>query len=161
MIIRRSTLDDVDTILSIYEYARQQMRLSGNPNQWSEDYPSEEIVRNDILNGNSYLIVDGDTIGGVFVFIIGEDPTYMRIEDGSWLNGDPYGTIHRIAGNGRMPGIFRICLKYCESRISNIRIDTHRQNQIMQHLIESSGFQKCGWIYVADGSERIAYQKVV
>ena len=30
----------------------------------------------------------------------------------------------------------------------------------MQHLLESNGFVRCGIIHIADGSPRIAYQKV-
>ena len=40
----------------------------------------------------------------------------------------------------------------------NIRIDTHYDNKIMQKLIERNDFKRCGRIYVADGTPRIAYQ---
>ena len=30
----------------------------------------------------------------------------------------------------------------------------------MQHILEKHGFQRCGIIYVKDGTERIAYQKI-
>ena len=36
------------------------------------------------------------------VFIIGADPTYEVIEDGAWPDNSPYGTIHRIAGDGQV-----------------------------------------------------------
>ena len=42
---------------------------------------------------------------------------------------------------------------------SNIRIDTHRDNRIMRHNIEKHGFAYCGIIYLANGDERLAYQK--
>lgn len=35
----------------------------------------------------------------------------------------------------------------------------HKDNKITRHLIEKNGFAKCGIIYVADGSPRIAYEK--
>lgn len=40
----------------------------------------------------------------------------------------------------------------------SIRIDTHADNKTMQHLIEADGFTRCGIIYIADGTPRIAYQ---
>lgn len=40
-----------------------------------------------------------------------------------------------------------------------MRIDTHENNKVMQHLIKKNGFQECGIIYVEDGSPRIAYEK--
>lgn len=63
-----------------------------------------------------------------------------------------------FSGENAGKGVFRECLAYCMSRISNIRIDTHRDNAIMRHLLEKHGFQECGIIYVEDGSPRIAYQ---
>lgn len=159
MIIRKAVPEDINTLLSIYEYAREEMRNSGNPDQWKHNYPPREMIESDIHNRNSYVITDNGEIGAVFVFVIGEDPSYERIEDGQWLNQETYGTIHRMAGNGKIKGVFQFCQQYCESVISNIRADTHACNHIMQHLLEKNGYQKCGRIYVADGSPRIAYQK--
>ena len=136
------------------------MRLNGNPNQWYDKYPEADTISNDIKCNNSYVAEQDGIICGVFTFIIGKEPTYQRIE-GSWKNDEEYGTIHRIASNGQTRGFFDFCLKYCESKISNIRIDTHQDNKIMQHLIRKNGFEKCGIIYVEDGSPRIAYQKII
>ena len=160
MKIRKSELADLEKILRVYEYAREQMRLNGNPSQWGDKYPAESVLIRDIENGNSYLIEESGRICGVFTFIIGTEPTYRKIE-GVWKNEERYGTIHRIASAGLENGIFEQCLKYCESKIANIRIDTHFDNKIMQHLIEKNGFERCGIIYVEDGSPRIAYQRMV
>ena len=138
MTIRKAALCDMEAILEVYRYARRQMRLNGNPDQWGENYPSPEMVENDIMQGNSYVVEEAEEIVGVFAFIPGEDPTYRRIEDGAWLNEQPYGTIHRIAGSGRGKGIFRQCTGFCEARAANVRIDTHERNLIMQHLLEEN-----------------------
>ena len=42
----------------------------------------------------------------------------------------------------------------------SLRADTHADNKIMQHLLEKNGFTRCGIIHVADGTPRIAYQKL-
>lgn len=159
MEIRSAEPGDLNTILHIYAYAREQMRLSGNPSQWGNSNPSPETVRKDIRQKQAYVIIHQNTICGVFVFIIGPDPTYRLIENGAWPNDEPYGTIHRIAGNGQAKGILCTALSFCEKRIENIRIDTHADNRIMQHLLEKYGFKRCGYIYVEDGTKRIAYQK--
>ena len=159
MTIHPADIRDLNTILDIYAYARKQMRLSGNPDQWGNDRPAVSTIKEDILHKRAYVITHQHNICGVFVFIIGPDPTYQIIENGSWLNDKPYGTIHRIAGNGQIKGIFPAALSFCEEKINNIRIDTHADNRIMQHLLEKYGFQKCGYIYVEDGTQRIAYQK--
>ena len=161
MKIRNTKLEDLDKVLKIYEHARKFMKLNGNPNQWKDSEPSLDLIINDIKNNNSYIIEKDNNIVGVFSFIIGKDDSYNYIKDGMWLNDEEYGTIHRIASNGSVKGIFESCLKYCESIIDNIRIDTHHNNFIMQYLIEKNGFTKCGIIFVRDGSPRIAYQRKV
>ena len=57
-------------------------------------------------------------------------------------------------------GVFRAIMDWCFSRDCNIRIDTHRDNRIMQHVILGYGFSYCGIIYLASGDERLAYQKI-
>jgi hypothetical protein len=42
----------------------------------------------------------------------------------------------------------------------NIRIDTHRDNVPMLSLLDKSGFERCGIIYLKNGDERIAFQKI-
>lgn len=93
----------------------------------------------------------------MFAICEGEDPTYRYIEDGEWLNNEPYVSIHRIAGDGQVHGLFSCAANYCKDIISNVRIDTHENNLVMQRQIVKNGFRKCGTIYVADGTARIAY----
>jgi hypothetical protein len=155
--IRYTTTQDLEKVMTIYAYARIQMKKNGNPNQWGDFRPSVQTIKTDINRHNSFLITEDDEICGVFTFMIGKDPTYAIIENGNWLNDEPYGVIHRIASNGRCNGIMDFVLNYCESH--NIRIDTHKDNTIMQHILESHHYTKCGTIYVDDGTPRIAYQK--
>lgn len=155
-----AAVKDLPDILNIYEHARIFMEKSGNPTQWAGGYPQKELLLQDIAKGQFYLCRNARTVYGAFVFIIGEDETYARIENGSWLSDAPYGTIHRIAGNGMEKGVFAEAVSWCERQIPHLRIDTHQDNRIMRHLIEKHGFRKCGIIYVADGSPRIAYEKI-
>ena len=97
-------------------------------------------------------------ICGVFAFPIGPDPTYECIKEGAWLSDAPYGTIHRIAGNGTACGILQSCVDFCFTLADTIRIDTHADNKVMQHQIDKCGFTYCGIIYASDGSSRLAYQ---
>ena len=98
-------------------------------------------------------------IQAVFALIPGDDPTYGYI-DGSWLNDAPYAAIHRVASSGKRKGVLQECLDYCIAKHQNLRIDTHFDNKIMQHLLEKYGFQRCGTIYLENGDPRIAYQLI-
>ncbi|MGI6013260.1 MAG: GNAT family N-acetyltransferase [Oscillospiraceae bacterium] len=161
MEIRVAERRDMIAILAIYEIARNYMRENGNPFQWGDSHPSAEMVEEDIALGRSYVLIGNDgNVHGVFVFIIGEDPTYHTIYEGQWLNDDTYGVIHRIASDGKQKGLFANAISFCKENCRNVRIDTHADNRTMQHLIEKNGFQRCGVIYIEDGSSRIAYQSV-
>lgn len=152
---------DLQSILVIYKKARQFMIDTGNPNQWASGGPTKEQLLNDISNNDLYVIKEKDDIVGVFAFIIGEDSTYKVIEQGHWLSDSEYGTIHRVASNGTVHGLFDMIIDYCSKKIGHLRIDTHSDNKVMQHLIEKNGFLKCGIIYVNDGSPRIAYERLI
>jgi GNAT superfamily N-acetyltransferase len=147
--------------MEAYDYGRAYMRSEGNTIQWVNGYPSEELIRREIADGHSFVCTDEqDEVLGTFCLIIGEDPTYLRIDDGAWLNDEPYGVIHRLATNGHRRGIGKACFEWCAQRCANLRADTHQDNPTMQHILEREGFQRCGIIYVADGTPRIAYQRL-
>ena len=42
------------------------------------------------------MIYDETGIHGVFALFDGAEPTYAHIEEGEWLNDEPYVTIHRL-----------------------------------------------------------------
>lgn len=158
--IRKTNPGEQGTVLSILSSGRKMMHASGNTAQWPEGTPSPEKVLNDICSGCSYLVMEGENPVATFAFIPGPDPTYSRIDGGSWLNDDPYYVIHRIAKQPWVHGIFRFVLDWCFIQTDNIRIDTHKDNSIMQHCIGAYGFKYCGIIYLENGEERLAFQKL-
>ncbi|MCI6855492.1 MAG: N-acetyltransferase [Firmicutes bacterium] len=183
MIIRKAELAELDEIMKIFDIARQYMRENGNMNQWINGYPSRELITEDIEAGQLFVCIENDTIvdsdcfssgiddckgtddgqqydgkiHGVFAFILGDDPTYHVIEGGSWLNDEPYGTIHRMASDGVISGILEKTMPFCLSLTDNVRIDTHADNEPMLRAVKRYGFSHCGVIYVADGSPREAF----
>ncbi len=158
MKIRKATAADLERIMEIYRFAQDFMIRSGNSKQWGHFYPDAELIQKDIADGKCHILHDETGVHGVFALFAGEEPTYKVIEDGQWLNTEPYLTIHRLAGDGQVHGLFRCAVEYCKDLTSNIRIDTHEKNVVMQKQILKNGFQRCGTIHVANGSPRIAYQ---
>ena len=157
MKVRKGELKDIDTIMDIYAPARKYMVEHGNPDQWADGHPPRELILDDIEKGICHVITKDDKICGVFAFILGQDPTYKVIEGGSWLNDNPYGTIHRIASDNKTGGILKCAISYGLSHISDVRIDTYKDNIKMQTLLKQYGFTKCGTIYLENGDPRIAY----
>ena len=163
MEIRLATLSDLPRIEDIYREAREFMKTSGNASQWGTAYPERELLFSDIKASNLYTVVENEDILGVFYFRIGEDPTYLTINGGSWKNNLPYGVIHRIAvgKNAHGKGVSRFCFDYAFGLSGNLKIDTHRDNAPMRRALEKYGFEYCGVIHLENGDERIAFQKTV
>ena len=159
MEIRKLTLDYFDRIEEIYSNARVFMRENGNPSQWKDLFPTEEMTLNDIRNGNLYGLFNGDGLECVFAYIYGHDATYDYIYDGNWLDDEPYGVVHRIASSFNTRGAGRKCLQWAIRQNGNLRIDTHENNRPMLNLLKKMGFAYCGKIHTHDGTERLAFQK--
>ncbi len=160
MEIQIATLNDLDEILKIYEVARNFMKSHNNPDQWKNHNPKVETILSDIKNNNLYIIKENNCICGVFALIFGDDATYKVIEKGNWLSNSKYATIHRLASNQKVKGIFNEVISYSLSKIKHLRIDTHKDNKVMQHLIIKAGFTYCGIIYVNNHEERLAYELI-
>ena len=154
--VRNATWDDLPRIEELYANARRFMAETGNPNQWGNTTPVTSLLEDDIRKGLLHVMISENVIHGVFYFYIGEDPTYGSIEDGAWTSDTPYGTIHRIAGDGS-GGTLATAVAFAKDQINHIRIDTHEDNKIMQRAIAKQGFTRCGIIHLANGSPRIAY----
>lgn len=158
VVVRRTNFDDLDRLQEIFAVAREFMRSTGNPNQWVEDYPSEDLLRSDVKSGDSYVVQSQGRVVATFVLRGGVDLTYNIIYDGQWLSDEPHATIHRVASSGEVKNVFGIAMHYALGLYDSIRIDTHRDNSVMQHIIERYGFKYCGIIHCWNGDERLAYQ---
>ncbi|MBQ6321482.1 MAG: GNAT family N-acetyltransferase [Lachnospiraceae bacterium] len=163
MLIRKTKEEDLSRMLEIYAHARQFMSDHGNPRQWAmRNWPPEELLRNDILQGDSYVCEHEGRVRGTFFFIQGKDvePNYRIIRDGAWMDESPYGVIHRIATDGSVKGTGAFCINWAFEQCSHLRIDTHGDNKVMQNLLTKLGFTYCGIIYVKEDSDpRLAYEK--
>ena len=104
------------------------------------------------------VCVENDKVVATFTLIIGDEPNYQLIENGSWRSETPYGTVHRLASDGTTKGIARACFDFCKTQISHLRVDTHKDNKPMQACFKQNGFEECGIIYVSDGTPRLAYE---
>ena len=159
MKIRPAQAHEYETVMQIYADARRYMREHGNPDQWGEDYPPANLIRSDIARGCCHVCEEGGELLGVFYYCMEDDPTYRTIYEGEWLNNRPYGVLHRIAVAKHGRGVAAACFDFCFAQCKNLKIDTHRQNLPMQHVLAKNGFTRCGLICLENGDERIAYQR--
>ena len=83
---RGARRSDLEQILEIYAHARKAMADSGNPTQWGDSYPPQEMLEEDIDSNRLFVYTVNGRLEAVFAFILGPDPTYAKIEDGQWLS---------------------------------------------------------------------------
>ena len=162
MLIRKAVLKDLPSMLEIYKTARIFMAKTGNPKQWGNNWPPEELIEKNIKENSSYVCEYNGQIAGTFFFKAGKDiePTYKNIKNGHWLNDKPYGVVHRLASSGAIKGIGVFCLNWCYEQCGHLRIDTHPDNLVMRKLLLKLGFKYCGTINVEhDDMPRLAFEK--
>ena len=167
MLIKQANMDNIEEILTIYKEAREYMALNGNKDQWGDNYPPRKLIEEDITLGKCYIAYDKE-ICGVFYFAIENDPMYNVIEEGQWLNDNIYAVVHRIAvsKNTHNKGIASQCIDYAvevckQNSVFDLRMDTHKDNLPMQRFLEKKGFKECGIVFVEEGTERLAYHKII
>ena|GEM_PF-953122 len=127
-------------------------------------------------------------ICGTFAVKFGPDPMYASI-DGKWLSSGPYVAIHALASDGTARGVADLAIRFAEEHPSRflsgqlnaasagaapysevcpdepvrfLRVDTHRNNRLMQAKFAEHGFTYCGIVrMIIDGTERLAYEKQI
>ncbi|WP_415306515.1 GNAT family N-acetyltransferase [Clostridium perfringens] len=167
MEFRQANISDLDQIVEIIELSKKYLKET-KVDQWQDGYPAKEDLRRDIESGNSYVLTNKDEIVATTVISLDGESTYNSIFNGEWITNEEYIVMHRVAVHDKYKGkgIFKELIKEAESLalnkgISSMKIDTHRDNISMQRAVVKNDFKRCGIIYLGDGSERIAFEKVL
>ncbi|GIN74851.1 N-acetyltransferase [Bacillus sp. J14TS2] len=167
MEFRKTTIEDINQIMSIFKQAQQYFK-DNHIDQWQNNYPNIQTIKDDMQNGYSYVLLkDGIPVATAAISFDGEK-TYKEIYNGKWLSDGEYAVIHRLAvdqqhkGQGISSEVMKIIEKMCiDKGINNIKIDTHEQNLPMQKLLLKNDFTYCGVIFLEDGNKRIAFEKQI
>lgn len=166
MQIKQAKMGDLNQIMEILRDGRNQLAEQGI-DQWQGDYPNEEHIKEDIEKGFAYLVQsdDDETVGALSI-VEAPDHSYDELH-GDWLiDTDKYVVIHRVAihsnhaGKGYASQLFTSVIDYIKNNrkdIKTIRIDTHVDNKIMQHLIAKNGFTKVGELHGVYRPEENSY----
>ncbi len=168
VVMRKTTEADLPDVMAIIGLARQTMSELGFT-QWSEGYPSEELIASDIARGVSYVLVDHDNrVLATQVVSFDEEPAYDTIERGQWNYPGAYATVHRVAVHPeqRGRGLAKLLLAEAErvardAQVAVMRADTHEANQPMRRVLDHAGFRQCGHITLGSRGSRVAYEKAL
>ena len=138
-------IEDLNEVLRIYNNIKNEMRELGNP-QWGsteEDYPSDEMLKEDILKGTMFKYVEDGVIKGVFSLVEDEreyDEVIENSQEKSYI-------IHRLAVpvEFRKQNIATNLIAYAEGLASAngailMKSDTEISNDKMNRLFEKLGY---------------------
>lgn len=167
MIFRIATASDKDKIMEIIKQAQEYLKIKG-VDQWQDNYPNLNIIKDDIDKRKSYVLEENGTIVATVAVSFNDEKTYDKIYNGKWITENDYAVIHRIAVANNYKGkrisseilahIEKMCL---QKNVHSIKVDTHEQNESMRKMLSNNGFRYCGIIYLENGNERVAYEKVI
>lgn len=167
MKFQKAVEKDIKDIMNIIKQAQSYFKEQGI-NQWQDNYPNIETIKNDVNSGASYILLKENNIIATAAVSFSGEKTYESIYDGKWLTNGAFAVIHRIAvdNNYKGLGIASEIIKNVEKLslnkgIRSIKVDTHEENISMQNLLRKNGFSYCGVIYLEDRSKRIAFEKVL
>ena len=165
--LKKTTTKDINQVMDVIEQGKSYLKSSG-VDQWQNDYPNEEIIKEDIVNGYGYVLEDEGKIVGTVALSFDGEPWYDNIYDGKWITNEDFLVIHRLAVSDNVRGtdaaseILRQAEKLCALRgVQSIKIDTHEDNVIMQKFVKKNGFEYCGMVILGSEGERLAFEKVL
>lgn len=168
MKLRKAALTDEEAVLALYREAQAFLAAQGI-DQWQDGYPNQETFLADVGRGESWVLEEGGQVAATACLGLGREPTYDIIYEGAWGTEAPeYAFLHRIAVSGACKGkggptlFFQELERQARERgLPCLRGDTHRENKIMQRVMEKNGLSYRGVIYLEDGGERLAFEKVL
>lgn len=84
MKLRNACQKDLPEIMNLIDEGKKWMKSQGS-SQWQNNYPTPEIISDDIKRGNSYILESDGKIIGTTAMIYGENSIYNQIYEGKWL----------------------------------------------------------------------------
>lgn len=168
MNILNANINNISSILNIFNEAKKYIKSQGFDQWQNDDYPNEAILKRDITKDSGYILCDNDKIIGYMALLLDIEPTYSTISSGKWESDFDYATIHRVALSDEYRGkklsnlLFDFAEKLCiQKNIRSLRVDTHEQNIPMKKMLKKRKYKHCGIITLENNEKRIAYEKLV
>lgn len=167
MVIKKASKPDLEQLLSVVKSCGQNMIEQGIF-QWNENYPSKEVLLEDIELQQLWKLEDGNSIVGLIVLTEIEDPEYELVK---WLTKNYKNLyIHRLAvhpkfqGKGNAKKLMDLAENYAKEKgYISIRLDTFSQNKRNQQFYEQRNYIKLESIYFPNQSvfPFYCYEKII
>lgn len=166
----KPSLSDMNIIQSLIKDAQAYLKQNG-VDQWQDGFPSVEVLEEDIKLRTSFLFCKNKIPVAFFVVSFDREEEYHHSLEGSLKLEGEYATIHRtaVSAQERSGGIshflFDFAMYYAYiNGFEIMRIDTHKDNRIMQHIISREGFDYVELITLDPSREtmkRLVYERLI
>ncbi|UOQ73012.1 GNAT family N-acetyltransferase [Hymenobacter cellulosilyticus] len=162
--IRPAITADLPAILNLVRHVVPLMQASGNQ-QWSADYPNEEVFRQDIAREQLWVAELDGQIAGVAALTQDQDEEYAQAD---WDPTETAIVTHRLAvdPNAQGKGVAAALLDQAEKLarawgLKSLRVDTNSENAATQRLFPKLGYRFAGEITLAfrPGLRFFCYEK--
>ncbi|KAA9302167.1 MULTISPECIES: GNAT family N-acetyltransferase [Aerococcus] len=160
---RKANLEDLDAIESILAASIQYLADQG-VDQWQNGEVTIAHIRSAIEADQAYVFLGEGGEILAFLVLADEDPAYDHLASGAWQTEPPYYAIHRVMisldqrGKGLSQALFQTVKALARAAGKrSLRVDTHPDNRVMQHILEREGFCRTGSTYLSNGGFRWTY----
>lgn len=148
ILLRKACIEDFEAIVTMFKNAVEVMDSNGIY-QWDSIYPSEDIIRKDLLSNQMYLGTMNNRIVSSFVLNQDYDKEYSN---GNWRYKDAsFYVIHRLCVNSAFQGmgVGSRTMQLIENLLRNkqietIRLDAFSLNPIALKMYEKLGYNRVG-----------------
>lgn len=163
--MRKAVKEDIEDIMKIIKETIEEMRTYNNT-QWDENYPQEKDFKEDIKNGNLFVVEREGKLAG-FVCINKEAPAeYAGL---NWSSDKEAVIVHRMAVSlkYRKGGVGTELMKLADDfalkhNIGYLKIDTYSINEKMNALIKKCNYNFVGKInFLGREKSFYCYEKVL
>ncbi|MDC7243181.1 MAG: GNAT family N-acetyltransferase [Sphaerochaetaceae bacterium] len=158
--IEKATKTDIQEIVKLAKITREHMIESGI-NQWTGDYPNKLHFLSDLENKGLFVYKQDNLIVATVSLLPENDQAYKEI---SWKKNNSL-VIHRVIVNpayqnlGIGKELFSLAYRIGKlNGYESIKVDTHPENNKMQGLIISQGYNYRGYL---TSINRLAYERVI
>lgn len=161
MTIKKALIKDIEELYSITKSCAKQM-IEKDIFQWSEYYPSKEVLENDIALQQIWKLTENRIIVGIIVLTEIEDKEYKKVQ---WFTKNGKNLyIHRLAvhpnfqGKGYAQKLMAFAENYAKrNKYNSIRLDTFSRNNRNQIFYEKRKYTRLESIYFPNQSEHPFY----
>jgi ribosomal protein S18 acetylase RimI-like enzyme len=163
MKISKALPADIEPIMELIHDAVKDMHSSGLY-QWNEEYPTADIITEDVSAGTLYKATEGDCITGVIVL---NRQYFSGYETITWEDkGGNFLVVHRLCihpsfqGKGLAKKLMSFAEEYAvKHKYSSIRLDTSALNKTALGLYDKLNYRRVG-SFTFDDKKWQCFEKV-